>query len=69
VNRTSSKCSPHGRSAGHGCWTGLWRTLGVDRTLAGVLGKRRFGTDVERVLFAMVANRALAPRSKLAAAE
>jgi hypothetical protein len=54
-----------------GAWLldGLWRTLGVDRALGGVLGKRRFSTDVERVLFAMVANRALAPASKLAAAE
>ena len=54
-----------------GVWLldGLWRTLGVDRALAGVLGPRRFGTDVERVLFALVANRALDPCSKLAAAE
>ncbi len=34
-----------------------------------MLGGRRFGTDVERVAFALVANRALAPASKLAAAE
>ena len=34
-----------------------------------LLGVRRFATDVERVLFALVANRALAPCSKLAAAE
>ena len=54
-----------------GAWLldGLWRALGVDRALAAVLGPRRFGTDVERVLFALVANRALAPCSKLAAAE
>jgi hypothetical protein len=54
-----------------GAWLldGLWRALGVDRALAGVLGPRRFGTDVERVLFALVANRALDPCSKLAAAE
>jgi len=54
-----------------GVWLldGLWRALGVDRALAGVLGARRFGTDVERVLFALVANRALEPGSKLAAAE
>jgi len=54
-----------------GVWLldGLWRTLGVDGALAGVLGPRRFSTDVERVLFALVANRALDPCSKLAAAE
>jgi len=48
---------------------GLWRQLGVDRALAEVLGGRRFTTDVERVLFALVANRAIDPASKLAAAE
>jgi hypothetical protein len=34
-----------------------------------VLGGRRFTTDVERVLFALVANRAVDPCSRLAAAE
>jgi len=34
-----------------------------------VLGSRRFSTDVERILFALVANRALDPLSKLAASE
>jgi hypothetical protein len=48
---------------------GLWRQLGVDVALAKVLGGRRFSTDVERVLFAMVANRAIDPMSKLATAE
>jgi hypothetical protein len=48
---------------------GLWRQLGVDRALRQVLGGRRFTTDVERVLFALVANRCVDPCSKLAAAE
>jgi hypothetical protein len=47
----------------------LWRRLGVPDALARVLGPRRFTTDVERVLFAMVANRALDPCSKLACSE
>lgn len=48
---------------------GLWHQLGVDHALAKVLGRRRFSTDVERVLFALVANRAIDPMSKLATAE
>jgi transposase len=58
------------RSAGT-TWllNGLWRRLGVDAALAEVLGGRRFSTDVERVLFALVANRAIDPMSKLATAE
>ncbi len=47
----------------------LWRRLGVSEALARVLGPRRFTMDVERVLFAMVANRALDPCSKLACSE
>jgi len=54
-----------------GVWLldGLWRQLGVAKALAGVVGARKFTTDVERVLFALVANRCLEPCSKLAAAE
>jgi len=48
---------------------GLWSQLGVDTALRRVLGKRKCTTDVERVLFALVANRAIDPLSKLAAAE
>ena len=48
---------------------GLWSQLGVGAALAKVLGQRKFTTDVERVLFALVANRAIDPTSKLAAAE
>ena len=43
----------------------LWRRLGVDQVIGEVLGRRHFGFDVERALFAMVANRALAASSKL----
>jgi transposase len=58
------------RSLG-GVWLlhGLWRQLGIDTALRQQLGPRRFTTDVERVLFALVANRALDPGSKLAATE
>jgi hypothetical protein len=58
------------RPAG-GAWLldGLWRQLGIGTALREVLGGRRFTTDVERVTFALVANRALNPASKLAAAE
>jgi len=43
----------------------LWRRLGFDEVIAEVLGKRKLGFAVERALFAMVANRACAPCSKL----
>ncbi len=58
------------RSLG-GVWLldGLWHQLGIDAALRTLLGPRRFTTDVERVLFALVANRALDPGSKLAATE
>ena len=46
----------------------LWQRLGVDAALRRVAGSRRLDGDaVERVLFALVAQRALAPGSKLAA--
>jgi hypothetical protein len=48
---------------------GLWKALGIDQALGEVLDRRRFRSQVERVLFALVANRAVAPASKLAAAE
>jgi hypothetical protein len=48
---------------------GLWKALDVDTALRKVLGGRRFTTDVERVLFALVVNRAIDSSSKLAAAE
>src|SRR6266511_1417759 len=53
-----------------GVWTldGLWRRLGIDQTMRRLLKGRRLDASAERVLFALVANRALAPSSKLAAA-
>jgi hypothetical protein len=48
---------------------GLWKRLEIDQSLRKVAGGRRFTTNMERVLFALVANRAIAPMSKLSAAE
>jgi hypothetical protein len=53
-----------------GCWAldGLWRRLGLDELVRRALAGRRCDpAAVERVLFALVANRALDPCSKLAA--
>ncbi len=44
----------------------IWQELAVDRTLQGLLRGRRLDSRAERVIFAMVANRALEPLSKLA---
>ena len=51
-----------------GTWLldGLWKRLGIAETLQRLLSQRHYQTPVERHLFAMVANRALAPSSKLA---
>ena len=46
----------------------LWARLGIAAILTARLGATRRDTAVERVLFALVANRALDPSSKLAAA-
>lgn len=46
---------------------GLWRRLGIDKAIKKAAGGREFSVPVERLLFALVANRALAPSSKLAA--
>lgn len=47
---------------------GLWHRLGLHETLARLLRGRRLDPSAERALFAMVANRALAPASKLSCA-
>ncbi|MGZ6590077.1 MAG: IS1634 family transposase [Solirubrobacteraceae bacterium] len=54
-----------------GAWAldGLWRSLKIDRTLERLLEGRRLDPRAERVIFAMVANRALEPLSKLAASK
>jgi len=43
----------------------MWQRLGIDAVIREQAAGRRFGFDVERALFAMVANRACAPASKL----
>jgi hypothetical protein len=52
-----------------GAWLldGLWHRLGIDTLLRRLAAGTRRDAVVERVLFALVANRALAPSSKLAA--
>ena len=54
-----------------GAWAldGLWRALKIDRALGQLLEGRRLDARAERVIFAMVANRALEPLSKLAASK
>jgi Transposase DDE domain len=47
---------------------GMWQRLGIDKVMGGLLKGRRRDPRVERVLFALVANRALDASSKLAAA-
>ena len=47
----------------------LWRRLGVDRAITRVAEGRKVSPAVERLLFALVANRALEPSSKRAALE
>lgn len=42
----------------------LWQRLGIDQVIRAQAQPRRLGFDVERALFAMVANRACAPSSK-----
>jgi hypothetical protein len=46
----------------------LWQRLGIGQVMTAMLGRTRRGAETERVLFALVANRALEPSSKLAAA-
>ena len=50
-----------------GAWflDGLWRRMRIDVTLKRLLTQRQYKTPAERLLFAMVANRCLAPSSKL----
>ena len=49
---------------------GLWQRLGIGAAIRGALtGRRVQAGGVERILFALVANRALKPSSKLAAAD
>ena len=49
---------------------GLWRWLGIDAAIRSALAGRKGDPGrVERILFALVANRAIAPSSKLAATD
>jgi hypothetical protein len=64
----SAISSRPGRAASRFALDGLWRRLGIDTAIRALLATRRVDeAQAERVLFALVANRALAPSSKLAA--
>lgn len=47
----------------------LWKALRIDEAIRIAAGGRRLDAGIERVLFCLVANRCLAPASKLAALE
>jgi len=47
----------------------LWKRLNIDNCLSKALKNRLFTTPIAKALFTMVANRALAPKSKLAVEE
>ena len=73
------RVSPEGIVAQDGAWKrvnawpygdlyalqALWERLGIAEVISEQAGERRFGFSLERALFAMVANRACAPGSKL----
>ena len=65
--RSWSSPSP-GRWAARWVLDALWERLGIGPAMRGLLTGRRLDASAERVLFALTANRALAPSSKLAAA-
>lgn len=50
-----------------GTWIlqGLWERLGIGSAITDVLKRRAYQTPIERIVFVMAANRALAPSSKL----
>ncbi len=48
---------------------GLWRRLDVGSAVRAAADARRFTTNMERVLFALVANRAVAPMNQLSTAK
>ncbi len=54
-----------------GVWAleGLWKQLGMEKLIGQLFRGRNHHVDLERLLFAMVANRALAASSKLAMEE
>jgi hypothetical protein len=79
ADRASVEGAGHARADGHGlklrkCLSyggtyvldALWHRLGLPETFRQLLRERQYEVDVERLIFALVANRALAPQSKLA---
>jgi len=77
VESTAAAAAPEGMTftdarpmGGTHVLDGLWRRLGIGTAVRGALsGRRADPSRVERILFALVANRAIAPSSKLAATD
>ncbi len=43
----------------------MWERMGIGQTIRSILAKREYQNEIERMIFALVADRALAPSSKL----
>lgn len=65
----SCASSARGRWAAPGRSTRSGAASGIDKAIAKVAAGRKVSPEVERLIFALVANRALAPSSKRAALE
>lgn len=72
TDRSAAADPEFGETRGYGDIVAIeeaWKSLGLDVIFRDLVADRHFEFDVERAVFAMVANRLSAPRSKYAAAD